>query len=116
MSVWHWFEMTALAKDKASTAKFFNFDEPTQDVTGYGDSFKISFGGNYGPSLNMRKIIRSNPDLIFLIKETIECDTTMWFLSKYDVVTAAFKNIRIQDTGSFETAFNKKNMKNNLLD
>lgn len=108
MSVWHWYEMTAIAKDKEATAKFFNFDSPKEDVTGYGDRFKISFGGNYGPSLSMRKMIRNNPDLIFLIKESIECDTTIWFLSKFDTITATFKNIRIQDTGSFETAFNKK--------
>lgn len=107
MSVWHHFYMTALAKDKAAVKKFFNFDDD-RDVVGYGDRFEISFGGNYGPSLNMRKILQNNPDLIFLIKETIECDTTIWFLSRYDSKTSEIKNIRIQDTGSFETAFNKK--------
>lgn len=99
--------MHAIAKDKEATKKFFHFDG-NDDVTGWGDRFEINFGGNYGPSLNMRKMIQNNPDIIFLIKETIECDTTMWFLSRYDVNTSEFLNIRIQDVGSFETAYNKK--------
>lgn len=107
MSIFHWFEMHVMAKDRAATAKFFNFDED-KDVTGYGDRFELNFGGNYGPSLNMRKMVERNPDLIFLIKESIECDTVMWFLIRFDAATNTTQQIRIEDSGEMVVELNKR--------
>jgi hypothetical protein len=107
MSVFHWYEMHVMAKDRAATAKFFHFEDD-QDVTGYGDRFEINFGGNYGPSLNMRKMIERNPDLIFLVKESIECDTVMWFLVRFDAATNTTQQVRIEDSGSQVIELNKR--------
>ena len=108
MSVWHHFKITALAKDKEAVAKFFNFDNPKEDVRGYGDRFELSFGGNYGPSLNIRKIVQQNPGLIFLINESIECDTEMWYVSRFDPTISDFRSFTIQDFGSVTNKVSKK--------
>jgi hypothetical protein len=83
MSIWYQHEVHAIAKDRAAVAKFFKLDDSNQDVR--TDMFEFSYGGKNAPSLMLRKIVQENPDIIFLVKESIECDTVEWFVTRFSV-------------------------------
>ena len=106
MSVWYQLNITALAANETAVAKFFGLDASREDVR--TDSFEFSFGGKNGPSLHLAKIMEQNPDLIFLVKESIEGDTVQWFLMRFDKNSGTQQSIYIQDSGSYTNQINKR--------
>jgi len=79
MSVWHDYTIKIIGRQN-SLAKFFK--QPVEDIR--IEDFEISFGQKNGPPINLNKLIEDNSDLIFLVKETVECHTTTWWLEKGD--------------------------------
>lgn len=104
MSIWYQITCTVLAEDQKAVAKFFNLD-PKEDVR--TDVFEFSFGGKNAPSLRLWKIIKQNPDLIFLNQINIE-DTVQWYLERYNQATDEHQKILIQDFGAVENKLSKK--------
>ncbi len=106
MSIWYQHEVHAIAKDRAAVAKFFKLEDSNQDVR--TDMFEFSYGGKNAPSLMLRKIVQENPDIIFLVKESVECDTVGWFITRFDVKTNQQQFFWIQDFGSVTNKISKK--------
>ena len=106
MSVWYQIDVTALAADKTAIAKFFGLNDSWEEVRTH--SFEFSFSGKNAPSLSLRKIVQQNPDLVFLIKQSIEIDTEQWFITKFDAIANEHRFILIQDFGFVENKINKK--------
>lgn len=106
MSVWYQLHVTAMAANKTAVAKFFNLEDSWEEVR--TEHFDFSFGGKNAPSLALRKIMEQNPDLIFLIRQNVECDTCQWFLMRYDVISGKQQNIFVQDSGEYNNEINKK--------
>lgn len=106
MSIWYDLDVKAIAKDKTAVAKFFNLDDDYKDVR--TDRFEFSFGGKNAPSLTLRKVVQQNPDLVFLVKQSIECDTVEWFITNFDVSKNEQQLILIQDFGSVTNKVSKK--------
>lgn len=106
MSVWYYLTVHAMAESKTAVAKFFNLDDSYDNVR--TDRFEFSFGGKNAPSIRLSKILEQNTDLIFLVKQEIECDTIEWYLMRFDKVSGNIVNVLIQDTGEVENVINKK--------
>ncbi len=106
MSIWYQHEVHAIAKDRAAVAKFFKLDDSNQDVR--TDMFEFSYGGKNAPSLMLKKIVQENPDIIFLVKESIECDTVEWFVTRFSVEKNEQQFFWIQDFGSVTNKISKK--------
>lgn len=106
MSIWYQLEVTAIAADKTAVAKFFNLKDSWEEVR--TDMFEFSFGGKNAPGLTFHKIMKQNPDLIFLVEQQIECDTVQWFLMRHDVLSSQDQVIFIQDAGEDNNEVNKK--------
>jgi len=111
MSIWYDITVTAMAKDSdiGPVAKFFNLDNDFKDVR--TDTFKFSFGGKNTPSLALAKIVKQNPDLIFLVKVNIECATEQWFLTRYDLESGEQQYVLIQDFGDVENRISENILK-----
>lgn len=106
MSIWYHLDVTAMAADKKAVAKFFNLEDSWEEVR--TSWFEFSFGGKNAPSLHLRKIMEKNPDLIFLVKQSIECETVQWFLMRFDRASGKQQNIFVQDIGPWNNQINKK--------
>lgn len=106
MSVWYHIDVTAIAANKTAVAKFFNLNDSWEDVR--NDHFEFSFGGKNAPGLTLPKIIEQNPDLIFLVNQQIECDTSQWLLMRFDKVSGKHQHIFIQDSGTWNNQINKR--------
>ncbi len=106
MSIWYHLDVTAIAENKTAVAKFFNLKDSWDEVR--TDCFEFSFGGKNAPSLHLYTIMEQNPDLIFLIKQSIECDTVQWFLMRFDKESGKQQRILIQDFGCAIQQINKK--------
>lgn len=106
MSIWYHLDVTAISKDQAAVAKFFGLKDSWEDVR--TDRFEFSFGGKNAPSLTLRKIVEQNPDLVFLVKQSVECDTVEWFLTKFDSKSNQQQFFWIQSFGSVENKISKK--------
>lgn len=106
MSIWYQLDVTAMAKDKSPIAKFFNLEDSFENVR--TDRFEFSFGGKNAPSLTLWKIVKQNPEMVFLIKQSVECDTVEWFLMKWDTATDKQQSMLIQTFGSVNNLMSKK--------
>lgn len=106
MSIWYQLEVTAIAKDKSAVAKFFGLDNDYKDVR--TDRFQFSFGGKNGPSLRLAKLVEQNPDLIFLVKQEIECDTVEWLITRWNINSNQQQFLLIQDFGPVSNKISKK--------
>ncbi len=106
MSIWYDLEVTAIAENKTAVAKFFNLDDSWEDVR--TDHFTFSFGGKNAPSLTLHKIMEKNPDLIFLINQSVECNTSQWFLMRFDQVSGKQQLVFVQDSGDCNNEINKR--------
>lgn len=106
MSVWYHINVHVIAENKTAVAKFFNLNDSWEDVR--NDHFEFSFGGKNAPGLTLHKIVEQNPDLIFLVNQSIEVDTNQWFLMRFDAVSGKHQNIFIQDMGEWNNEINKK--------
>lgn len=106
MSIWYQYKVNVLAVDKAATARFFNLD-PENDVRGYGDSFEFSFGGKNGPPIRLGKIVEQNPEMIFLVEESVEVDTVSVWLERFDKIPNEHQRIFLYTTGMATTKINK---------
>ena len=106
MSIWYQDTVHVIAKNRAAVAKFFKLEDSFDDVR--TDMFEFSFGGKNAPSLTLRKIVQENPDLIFLVKQTVEVDTEEWFLTRFDVVSNQQQFFWIQDFGQVTNKVSKK--------
>ena len=104
MSVWYQLEVEAIGNQQA-IGKFINLN-PKEDV--YIDNFKFSFGQKNAPGLRLWKIMQQNPDLIFLTKMSVECDTVQWHLEKFDAASGEHRRILIQDFGPAVNRISKK--------
>lgn len=106
MSVWYHLNVTAIASDTAAVAKFFNLKDHWEEVR--TERFEFSFGGKNAPGLTFHKIMKQNPDLIFLVEQQIECDTVQWFIMRHDLASGQDQVIFIQDAGEYNNEINKK--------
>lgn len=106
MSVWYQLHVTAFAADKSAVAKFFNLKDTWEEVR--TDWFEFSFGGKNAPGLTFHKIMKNNPDLIFLVEQQIECDTVQWFLMRWDQASDEQQVVFVQDSGPWNNSINKK--------
>jgi hypothetical protein len=106
MSIWYQYKIDVLAVDKAATAKFFNLD-PKDDVSAYADHFEFSFGGKNMPSMRLGKIVEQNPDLIFLVQESVEVDTVSYWIQRFDKIPNEHQRIFLYTTGMANTKINK---------
>lgn len=106
MSIWYHLDVTVIAKDKSPVAKFFGLDDDWKDVR--TDTFKFSFGGKNAPSLALRKVVQQNPDLIFLVKQEVECDTVEWFVTRWDTISDQQQFFWIQSFGEVTKKISKK--------
>lgn len=77
MSIWYQYDIEVLAKDEQAISKFWGVDARASA------HFNFSFGAKNGPALDLGQLICNNPDLIFLIKEGVEC-STYWSLVRWD--------------------------------
>jgi hypothetical protein len=107
MSIWYQYEIDVLAVDRGATAKFFNLD-PEKDVTAYADHFKLSFGGKNMGSMRLGKIVEQNPDMIFLVEESVEVDTVSVWLQRFDKIPNEHQRIFLYTTGMVNTKINKE--------
>jgi hypothetical protein len=105
MSIWYQLHVTAIAENKTAVAKFFNLDPETDVRT---DSFEFSFGQKNGPGMRLGKIVEQNPDIIFLVKQSVECDTVQYWIERFDAAADQHQFILIQDFGDVENKVNKK--------
>src|SRR5271154_378099 len=103
MSVWYHYDVEAIAVDKRAVAKFFNLD-PETDVR--IENFKFSFGQKNGAGLRLGKIVQQNPDIIFLVSESIESDTVNQWIERFDKIPNEHQRIFLFTTGSFTTEVN----------
>lgn len=106
MSIWYQLEVEAIARDGVAVAKFFGLNNSHEEVR--TDMFKFSFGGKNAPSLSLKKIVQQNPDLIFLVEQSIECDTVEWFVTRFDVQSNQQQFFWIQDFGHVVNKVSKK--------
>lgn len=106
MSIWYQLNVTCIAKNRAAVAKFFGLRDSHEDIR--TDMFEFSFGGKNGPSLRLASIVEQNPDIIFLVKEQIECDTVHYFLIRAGKEPNNQQFINIQDSGHVNYCVNKK--------
>jgi hypothetical protein len=105
MSVWYHYDVEAIAVDKRAVAKFFNLD-PETDVR--VENFEFSFGQKSGAGMRLGKIVEQNPDIIFLVNESIESDTSNWWVERFDKITNEHQYIPLSTTGSYTTEINKR--------
>lgn len=96
MSIWVQYNVTALGSRKA-IGKFFNLD-PEQDIH-HIDQFEFSFGQKNIPGLRLDKLIEQNSDLVYLIEEEIECDST-FFLQRFDILSGKMQFVLINQSNS----------------
>lgn len=105
MSVWHHHDVSVLSRGREDIARFFNLD-PKEDVR--IDCFEFSFGQKNGPGMRLGKIVEQNPELIFLVKQTIEIDAEVWWIERFDQINKKHQYILIQKFGYMENEINKK--------
>ena len=105
MSTWYQYHIEVIAKNKEAVAKFFNLD-PKDDVR--VDHFEFSFGQKNGPGLRLGKIIEQNPDLIFLVKQSVEVDSVSLWVERADAINKKSQRILIEDSGEYVVEINKK--------
>lgn len=103
MSVWYDIKCYVYG-DRESIAKFFNLE--IEDV--FVDNFEIEYGRKNMPGLGLVRLIEKNPGLIFLVRESVECDTVIWSLHRYDEASKEIKGIMIQNSGSASHEVNAK--------
>src|SRR5208282_999029 len=89
---------TALGKSEA-IGKFFNLD-PKEGVR--IDCFDFSFGQKNGPGLHIDNLIEKNPDLIFLIRESIECHTQNWYLERFDETAKEHRRVYVEGSSGYD--------------
>jgi hypothetical protein len=106
MSIWYQHNVHAIAKDKAAVAKFFNLENSFEDVR--TDMFEFSYGGKNAPSLTLRKIVKENPDIIFLVQEEVECDTVGWFITRFNEKINQQQFLWVQSFGAVTNKLSKK--------
>jgi len=99
MSIWYHFNVEAYGNREA-IGKFFNLD-PEEDIH-YIDRFSFSFGQKNVPGMRLGKLIVNNPDLVFLVKNSVE-DSTYISLERFNERLT----IEISQRGVF-TEVNKK--------
>lgn len=105
MSIWYHLDVTAIGVDRKAVAKFFNLDPETDVRT---DVFRFSFGQKNAPGLRLGKIVEQNPDIIFLVQQSVEVDTNQWWIERFDKIPNQHQFILIQDFGAVENKINKR--------
>lgn len=105
MSIWYQYSVTCLAEKPSDIAKFLGLSDHNDVWT---DRFSFSFGCKNSPGLRLEKIVERNPDLIFLVKEEIECDTVSWWIDGFDAATQTYQHIFIYTDGLATTEVNEK--------
>lgn len=93
MSTWYQYKVKAIADDQTAVGKFFHLD-PKEDVR--IDDFEFSFGQKNGPGLYLEKLMKQNPDLIFLVEQQIECNYIALWIERFDKNTSKFQHIFIE--------------------
>lgn len=106
MSVWYHYNVKAIAVDKHAVARFFNVD--VENV--YTEDFEFSFGGKNGACVRLDEIVKKNPDIIFLVEQQIECDTSNEWIERFDNITNEHQHIFLYTTGYVTTEINKQVM------
>ncbi len=96
MSIWYHYDVTA-SGDRKAIAKFFSLDET--DIH-YIDHFEFNFGQKNVPGLRLGKLVEQNSDLIFLIKQSVEGDTS-WWIEKFDEDLQQHQYIRIESSRDY---------------
>ncbi len=92
MSTWYDYHITATG-DKCAIAKFFNIKP---EEVNFIDDFEFSFSAKNGAVPNLDKIAEKNPDLIFVVRQNIECDTEKWYLKRFDAATSEHKRVLVE--------------------
>jgi hypothetical protein len=92
MSIWVQYNVTAFGDEK-SIGKFFKLDPNNINCI---DRFSFSFGQKNIPGLRIDKLIENNPDLIFLVKMSVEFDQEI-SLQRFDSNTKQHQLVIIQD-------------------
>lgn len=98
MSTWYQYKLKAIAVDARAVANFFSL--PKKDV--YSEGFQLSFGGKNGGCLPIGSIVKDHPDIIWLIEQHIESETTNIWIQRYDNIVQEDQAIHIQSMG-FDT-------------
>lgn len=92
MSIWYQIDLEATGSREA-IAKFVNL--PLEEIRTH--NITLSFGGKNGPGLHLPKLVENNPDLAFLVKCAIECDTVQYWITKFDTASSTHQIIRVQN-------------------
>lgn len=106
MSVWYHYNLHAVGVDKRAVANFFSL--PKEKV--YSEHFDLSFGGKNGACLPIDSLVKDHPDIIWLIEQQIECDTSNWWIERYDNIVGEHQAIQIQSLSFNTNEINKKVM------
>lgn len=104
MSVWYQHDVMAFGNRQA-IGKFFNLD-PKDDVHAI-EWFEFTFGQKNVPGLRLGKIIEQNPDLIFLVKESVEASVS-WWIERYNASNDKIDDIYLYTDGYATRKINKK--------
>lgn len=105
MSTWYNYDVKAIAADEKAVKKFFNLSSDKDVRT---ESFEFSFGGNNGWGMNLDQIAKQNPDIIFLVSSTVECQTGNDWIQRFDSLTNEMQEVLIYSAGYFGDEINKK--------
>lgn len=97
MSVWYHYDVTIIGNKREPLAKLFGLE--SDDIN--TDNFEISFGRKNMPGMRLGKLIDQNPDLVFIVKESVE-NSVAWWVQKGD------KQILIEDSGDVIVEINKR--------
>ena len=102
MSVWCDADVTAYG-DEESLAKLLNLKP--KDLDGLNE-VKLSFGRKNG--VDLEPLIKSNPDLVFLIRTTVECFSGGIWIARHDKTTDMPVDILLESYNYDMVEFNKK--------
>lgn len=103
MSIWYHYDVEVMGK-RESIAKFLNLQ--LEDVR--IEHLKFSFGQKNGPGLRLGELVVQNPDLIFLVKESVEVDSVAWWIERFDKDSGKIRRIHLEDSGEYVVEINKK--------
>lgn len=103
MSIWYHYDVEVMGKREA-LAKFLNLELDDVRI----ENFKFSFGQKNGPGLRLGKLVVQNPNLIFLVKESVEVDSVAWWIERFDKSSQKVQRVHIEDSGEYIVEINKK--------
>jgi hypothetical protein len=105
MSTWYNYDVKAIAADEKAVKKFFNLPSDEDVRT---ERFEFSFGAKNGCGMNLKQLAKQNPDIVFLVSSTIECQTGNDWIQRFDSLTNEMQEVLLYSTGEYDDEINKK--------